>query len=163
MGRKKQHHLTDFLDSFLSVYLQSAFCLHCTLIQPVLCLTAKRNLTFWNPEMKCRARGSCTDSDLEATVNQGLKAPQYSYPEPTDPCMLLSVWLLDQHCAALTWWLEGKPRWLLVMEELQAASTQCQCLHLLHGLVFIWQRCKKLPWEHCFCLTVKMMNMAVFF
>lgn len=50
--------------------------------------------------MKGRARGSCTDPDLEAIVNQGLKAPQYSYPEQAQPraCRSHSVALRPVLC-----------------------------------------------------------------
>jgi len=163
MGRKKQHHLTDFSNSFLSVYLQSAFCLRCTLIQPVVCLTVKRILPFWNPEMKGKARGSCSDPDLEAIVYQGLKAPQYSYPEQAQICACYSqrVALRPVLCCIN----------LVAAGQTQVAPCHGEAAGIFHAVPAFtppaWPCLYLTVLEgvlmRTWFLTVKVMNMAIFF
>ena len=57
-GTKKQHHLKVFLDGFLWVHLQNTVCLWCTVIQPDIWPTLKRNLPFCNPQVKGEASGN---------------------------------------------------------------------------------------------------------
>lgn len=160
-GKKEPTSPNSLFRLFLTVYVQSTFCLLCTVIQPYIWLTVRRNLPFWNPKWKVR-------QEVAAVIPTGkplyIKACLiHNTVFLTDlSCAAHTAWPSGQCCATQIWWLQGKLRWLLVKEELQAAPIQCRWLFLLHGLAFIWQCCKKFSWEHCFCLTVKMMNRDVF-